>query len=71
VTPLGHAVEAPTAGLDGALSAIVDLWIHIGFTSVNDQPVKNPTDDDLARLEGLLIEAGKHLRVAVKARAKE
>lgn len=61
--PLGGSPD-PSASLSGAMAALNELWRTVGFDSIDNQPVKNPNPDELAKLDALLDDAKRHIVAA-------
>lgn len=53
--------------LTAALARVADIWDHVGWTTVDDQPVKAPSDVELDQLREALADAQKAFDAHVKA----
>lgn len=60
MAPMGLSPEGQP-GLAGVMAQLSELWATVGYTNVDDQPVKYPTDDELAKLADLVDQAGRLL----------
>lgn len=54
--PLGQAA-GPGLDLASCMARLTELWRTVGHDSVNDQPVKTPTDAERELLRDLLATA--------------